>query len=528
MLWIALLFACGPEWSFTGDPEPAAIPAVRVENNVIALDVVTVNRGVPKRYVEPWPADSQVMRTGRYPVAEHWSHQICRGGGDGRERFAAAVMDAEGRGADLDAWGQMVWNQCKAPDYCEWVGSRLDSEPGNQARALWFFALQNCEDPSLKARFEVEHAPWGAVANWSVGQAQLDQPIPTQALIRALEYGLLSGGTAPAAVAALGEADSPEVAAGLLSLWSGMTHPEYDNARLEIAFAMAKQSDPEARGVYQAACAARPGDYRCEQTDPLQDLPSSVMSYQIEPSDLLRDYPNHRSAILYALADCYELAVDYTVEVFLGQRCLTAAAEVDRALAVDMIEERGDDSLPDPPGLEPLIRQFQDYPEEGALLSALIGWGLVPEGSDADGVTAIDLMVDAGVAIPIQQPGIAPVSRTLAARVGGLDDVVFATWEPDLNEELPLGHEPRTLMQAFMDGKRHQLLAPRGVDGTHLELAVGLVNALLEKRELPQRIAMLGDEHVYVGDPKGVLPALEAGLFPVYLPLSTNLGYGDY
>ncbi len=530
MVVVLMLVGCGPDWSLTDEPERSAVPTLQVEDNVIETVITTIDRGLPARFSADWPADATEMGIGRFPVADHWAHQICLNNGNARERYVEAVNRADTDGIDLDPWGGLVWDWCREPDFCEWVTVQLDAEPDHRLNLLWYFALEDCRDPALKPRFEREEAPWGAVVDWFALQSHLGRPEANPALERAIGVGFDHGRSMAPALRALGGIDSEESAAALLRLWSRLNDPVDAELQREVAFAMHKQSDPSARERFLRTCDAIPDDYRCQRpADPLQDLAAAVVTYQIDLEELLSDHPMHASAIHNALADCYRSAVDSELAAELGDRCMLALLEADRPRAVQLAQDTS--GLEFPVAMESLASQIRTYPDDGSLRDALIGWGLLPEGAEPAGLTAEELLVDAEVAWRIHDYGSSVhVARELASRAGGLHDVAFSIWvPPPPPEDGGVGlREPRPLLQAFMDGKRHQVLTRNYEVGSDSEQSIGLVNGLLEFRELRQRIVMIDPEIVFFGDSAGMKEAIEAGLFAPYVSDFDDSDYGSY
>ena len=528
MLFVLVLVACGSDWSLTGEV-PDVNADFRVENNVIEVDVITIDRGVPERFSAPWPVGLVDMQAGRHPVSAHWAYQVSVGASNARERYGARLDELEANGGDVQGWMDWVWNSTDS--HCDWLVEQLEDDPGPSLRAPLMRRLAHCSDPELKSWFDRDDAPVDAVLDWHNVQWNNHNLVHPEGLSRTIARVMNDGVPEfTAAMVLLGRRDSPAATAGLLNIWHLKNGPQDQSLRQFIALSMGAQSDPAAREIFLRACDAAPDDHRCTDVDPLRDLSAVVTDYGREPSELFLAYPGHASAIHAALADCYALAVDHTLPSTLGRRCLLASARQDRSMAVQMVQQRGRPDLDDPSDLAPLITELLTYPDAAALAAQLVSWGMLPKQPEAgiDVVTAFEILETAGVAREISPVGGEYLARDLAT-FAGLDGVVVATWprmpltDP---ETLPMGHEPRVPLRAYMDGRRHQVLM--SVDSRQVEPVVGLINALLVARHRTERLVMLDETSVFLGDPKSVLPALKAGTFAPYEPAWSDVGYEEY
>ena len=523
MLWPLVLLGCGPEGLLAPSPSDPSISAIRVEDSVVYTSVVSVRRGAPKRYTDAWPEETEEMWRGRNPVGDHWSHQICENQGDGRARFEEALEVASAAEVSLHPLGSLVWGWCWEPDYCDWVVKNLEEGGSSRELYLWYEALESCRDPDLEDWFVREDAPWSAVVDWFSRQGELGRPSAHPALEQSLVQVIERDGHLAGGLSALGAVDRPASADALLRLYRTV-QPASDVRRQEIALAMHLQTREDARSAFLNACDQAPDLSRCQHPPPLEDLKAAV---RLEPEGLLLAYPDHAAAILDALHACVDEGLydgDQTVTV---DRCLRVAAGHDRAMAASWLAPYDEAALGD---LDEAL-ELKRYPDRAQLHADLVSWGLLEPSAVPSGRNAAEILEEAGVLwTPVYYGNHVHMAREMASRVGGLDDVVFGIWSPELvpppdpddetdDEGADAPRESRYLLRAYMDGSRHQVLLDGEMD-VDLVRVGGFVNTLLETRAQKQRVVVVdGGDRVLFGVPEHSQRAIDAGLFvPVVMP----------
>jgi hypothetical protein len=230
---------------------------------------------------------------------------------------------------------------------------------------------------------------------------------------------------------------------------------------------------------------------------------------------------------LEVLRECVEEGLDTGDLTDEMTRCLHVAAEHDRAIAVSWLTGHDEASLV---GLGAAL-ELKRYPELSELYGDLRTWGLLAPDVVPSGWYAAEALEEAGVLwTRVHYGNHVHLARELASRVGGLDDVVFGIWVPepwtmpDVDDEpsedlAVVSSDPRYLLRAYMDGKRHQVLLNGDVDVDVVSVG-GVINTLLEIRKHEQRVVVVdGGDQVVFAAPDAIQRAIAAGLFePVVIP----------
>jgi len=126
----------------------------------------------PARYAAPLPADAASARGdwSRSPPFEMVADAVCAGDPAMRSKLSAAVASAASKGATVDdlieGYDKARSMYCSEPSYCRWVGELTESSALASTREFWWYAIEHCDDPATRKRFEAPNVPTRAFVSW--------------------------------------------------------------------------------------------------------------------------------------------------------------------------------------------------------------------------------------------------------------------------------------------------------------------------------------------------------------------------
>jgi hypothetical protein len=458
-IWLAWLAGCGGG----GDEiDP-----------VYVAPVVRAPIPAPERLTGPVRFRADGLGTGRA------QHLLCTGAGDAREALLGA-LERSWAGDELAPLDTVLHTPCAADEWRGWVRERLAENDDllGAYEPLWA-ALLDSDDPEVGA-FVVGAAPDLQTLHYLEAHQGPYHPRLLAVVGRLLRDDPYM---ARYALDALALIDAPEAEQALLELHAHAPR----SLRDEVALSLYGRPSEAARRLHREAC-GRVVDDRCtwSRPDPLASLPEAVAAGE-EGGALLARYPQHRGAIVEALARCVRDGAPS------ARRCARSLAEADRARAVEPLASGGE-------AVADLHRALISGPEGVAVALEACGFAEVPAAP-----TAVGALVAAGAALPLRDPGGWPpqndrLAYELAALVGA-PDLAFEQVVPSFDAPTVEGRQPTIALYAYADGWRARALAaPLGA--IDVDAVVGLLNAVLDQRGAEVRLVVdLDREHAIAGSP---------------------------
>lgn len=478
MVWVWLaLSGCGPlspVLSEAPPPRTALPPPTTEDGSVWTATVTTTPRSVPPRFAAGLPPDLATWRhePDAWPTRGHLAHAVCT------DEAARETLWLRIEGEPSGGWGALL-EGCGAPEACGWALQRLSSGVP-EADVLWP-SLLDCS--SASAAIASPRAPDPVVILWAFEHGNPSTDRVEAALRRMLQApeepypGILG-------LYVLGQETDPAAGRALARLHATV-HPDF---RDRVALAMWGRDDPELARLHHAACARIP-DPQCglQRIGPHTDLYAALREGQIDPGDLLERLADHSSRVADALEGCArEQRFD---DPQLASDCLWALGRVDLQRAQRLVGSLGEPGL-----LFPVVHSLELGPS--ALQQELAGLGLGPfPTSDEPPLSALGWLQLSGEALAIgrlDEPAALEQSLRRMASLAGAREILFQEIPPDRGNTLP-GRAAYTTLYAWADGLRFRTLADDQGPWWGLEHAVGLLNAVLERRGAEARLAVASE-----------------------------------